>query len=59
MDATDRKILEILSENANATSTEIGQQVNLSIPAVNKRIQRLQKEKIIRRAEQIKKIKHL
>lgn len=49
MDATDRKILEILSENANATSTEIGQQVNLSIPAVNKRIQRLQKEKIIRR----------
>ena len=49
MDATDRKIVEILSQNANATSTEIGEQVNLSIPAVNKRIQRLQKEKIIRR----------
>ena len=49
MDGTDRKILEILSQNANATSTEIGERVNLSVPAVNKRIQRLQKEQVIRR----------
>lgn len=49
MDATDRKILEILSENAHASATEIGGRVNLSIPAVNKRIQRLQKEGVIRR----------
>jgi len=48
MDITDAKILEILSANANATATEISQAVSLSIPAVNKRIQKLQKEGVIR-----------
>lgn len=47
MDITDKKILKILSESANATATEIGHFVNLSVPAVNKRILRLQKEGII------------
>lgn len=47
MDITDKKILKILSENANTTSTEISKLVNLSVPAVNKRILRLQKDGII------------
>ena len=47
MDITDKKILKILSENANATATEISNMVNLSVPAVNKRILRLQKEGFI------------
>lgn len=48
MDITDKKILKILSENANTTATEIGNLVNLSVPAVNKRILRLQKDGIIK-----------
>ena len=48
MDAVDGKILKILSENAAATATEIGEAVNLSIPAVNKRILKLRESKIIR-----------
>lgn len=47
MDIIDKKILGILSKNANATATEIGSLVNLSIPAVNKRILRMQKEGFI------------
>ena len=48
MDAVDGKILKILSENAAATATEIGEAVNLSIPAVNKRILKLRESGIIR-----------
>ena len=40
MDRIDEKILEVLVKNANATSTEIGNLVNLSVTAVNKRILR-------------------
>lgn len=47
MDLTDKKILKILSRNANTTATEISTLVNLSVPAVNKRILRLQKDGII------------
>ena len=47
MDIIDKQILKLLSENANITATEIGSTVNLSIPAVNKRILRMQKEGII------------
>ncbi len=47
MDIIDKKILKILSENANTTATEIGSLVNLSVPAVNKRILRMQKDGII------------
>ena len=49
MDSIDSKILKILSENASATATEIGEAVNLSVPAVNKRIQKLKKDGMIRR----------
>lgn len=48
MDITDKKILAILSKNANASGTEISACVNLSIPAVNKRILRLQESGMIR-----------
>ena len=49
MDQIDRKILQILSQNAAATATEMVPLVNLSIPAINKRIQKLQKSGVIRR----------
>lgn len=49
MDRTDRRILQILSENSAATATEMVPLVNLSIPAINKRIQKLQEAGIIRR----------
>lgn len=48
MDQTDAKILKILSENANTTATEIGDTVSLSVPAVNKRILKLQKDGTIK-----------
>lgn len=48
MDITDKKILGILATDANTTSIEIGSRVNLSVPAVNKRILKLQNNKIIR-----------
>lgn len=48
MDATDSKILKILSKNAAATASEIGEAVNLSIPAVNKRILKLRESGTIR-----------
>ena len=47
MDIIYKKILKILAENGDASATEIGRLVNLSVPAVNKRILRLQNEKII------------
>ncbi len=49
MDETDVKILNILSDNSNTTTTEMTQKVNLSIPAINKRIQKLIQRGIIRR----------
>ena len=48
MDSIDKLILKMLSEDAMATATEIGATVNLSIPAVNKRIQKLRESGIIR-----------
>lgn len=49
MDEIDVKILNILSEKADATATEIMSQVNLSIPAINKRISKLHQSGIIRK----------
>jgi Lrp/AsnC family leucine-responsive transcriptional regulator len=48
MDATDKKILQLLAENAYATTTQIGSIVNLSVPAVNKRIAKLRENGTIR-----------
>jgi len=47
MDITDKKILKILSKNAATTATQISSTVNLSVPAVNKRIARMQRDGII------------
>jgi len=49
MDEIDAMILRMLSADANATATEISSAVALSIPAVNKRIQRLQKDGALKR----------
>lgn len=48
MDELDIKIIKILSDNADITATEISKQINLSIPAINKRIQRLKQSGIIK-----------
>ena len=48
MDEIDAKLLRILSENADATATEMMAQVNLSIPAINKRISKLRQTGVIR-----------
>ena len=48
MDSIDKLILKILAENAMASATEIGAAVNLSIPAVNKRIQKMREGGVIR-----------
>lgn len=47
MDNIDKKILKILADNSNTPSTEIGNAVGLSVPAVNKRILKMKKENII------------
>lgn len=49
MDDIDARILEMLSEDATITATDIGTAVGLSIPAVNKRIQKLKKEGALKR----------
>lgn len=48
LDAVDNKILEILSENARATFSEIGDQVGLSRVAVKNRIQAMEQARVIR-----------
>lgn len=48
MDDIDRKLLRILSENSSTTATDMMAQVNLSIPAINKRIQKLRQAGVIR-----------
>lgn len=49
MDEIDAKILKLLSKNADVTATEISANINLSVPAINKRIQKLKKDGMIRR----------
>ncbi|WP_251867217.1 Lrp/AsnC family transcriptional regulator [Enterococcus malodoratus] len=47
MDETDRKILNLLKENARAPYSEIAQQVALSSPAVKERITKMEDSGII------------
>ncbi len=49
MDELDLKIIKILSNNADVTATKIKELINLSIPAINKRIQNLKNNGIIKR----------
>lgn len=48
MDAVDRKIIEILAEDARRSLTDIGAAVELSPSAVNERIRRLVANSVIR-----------
>lgn len=47
MDAIDKKLLEILMQDARCSATDIAKKVNLSIPAVNKRIAKLRESGVI------------
>lgn len=49
IDAIDRKILNILQQNARLTIQEVGQQINLSKTPVHERIRRLEREGVIDR----------
>jgi DNA-binding Lrp family transcriptional regulator len=48
LDETDERILTELAENARATYAEIGDRVNLSAPAVKRRVDRMVEAGVIR-----------
>ena len=48
MDNNDKRILELLSERADITATEISEKLHFSIPAVNKRIRAMKRDGIIK-----------
>lgn len=48
LDATDRRILELLVEDARRSASEVGRLVGLSPPAAKRRIDRLEREGLIR-----------
>jgi len=48
LDQTDERILTELTEHARATFAEIGQKVNLSAPAVKRRVDRMLDSGVIR-----------
>ncbi len=47
MDDTDRAILRALTANGRATASEIGREVNLSVPAAAARIRKLEEAGVI------------
>ncbi len=49
MDETDRKILNILEENGRASYTDIAEEVGVSEGTVRNRVEKLEKEEIIRK----------
>ncbi len=49
LDATDRKILNLLQEDAKMTTKEMANNLNLSVTAVYERIRKLEKAKIIKK----------
>lgn len=49
MDKIDLEIIKILSQNADITATEMRRTMNLSIPAINKRIQNLKQNGYIKK----------
>lgn len=48
IDAADRKIVALLRENARRSFKDIGEHVHLSAPAVKRRVDRLEREGVIR-----------
>ena len=49
MDTIDARLLHLLAEQADSTATALSPMVNLSVPAVNKRISRLKSSGMIQR----------
>ena len=47
MDATDRKIVALLRENARRSFKDIGEAVHLTAPAVKRRVDRLERDGVI------------
>ena len=47
MDATDRRIVALLRENARRSFSDIGKHVHLSAPAVKRRLDRLEREGVV------------
>lgn len=48
LDATDRRILEVLGDDARRSASEVGRRVGLSPPAAKRRIDRLETAGVIR-----------
>lgn len=53
MDEIDVKLVRLLSQNSRATAVELSGKVDLSVPAINKRIARLQREGKVRFTVQV------
>lgn len=49
MDSVDRKLLNLLQEDAKQTTKELANSLNLSVTAVYERIRKLEKNKIIKK----------
>lgn len=50
MDKTDEKLLRLLARDSDISASALVSQLNLSIPAINKRISKLKTTGVIRRA---------
>ncbi len=48
MDAVDRKIVSLLRENARRSFKDIGRHVHLSAPAIKRRVDRLERDGVVR-----------
>jgi DNA-binding Lrp family transcriptional regulator len=48
MDDTDRRIVALLRENARRSFKDVGEQVHLTAPAVKRRVDRLERDGVIR-----------
>ena len=48
VDATDRKLLSLLAQNAELGYAELGEKTHLSAPAVHERVKRLKRSGVIR-----------
>ena len=47
MDSVDARILKLLQKNARITASDIGAEINLSVPAVSERLKKLESSGII------------
>ena len=47
LDETDKKLLNLLQQNAKQTTKQLSLQLNLSVTAVYERIKKLEKEHVI------------